>query len=162
MLKQFVSAKLGRCSKCFRASLFGAVLGWLAIVPTFAFIPNPECWIVLIWPVSFTALWVLHMLTFAQRSVVQRAVPNWNRRHALAAFGSALTVAILASLPHSANAAQCSECFRLPPKERRECCNCQYEVCHDNCKEHYPKDMFRCLQHCESRRSSCLPKPPPR
>ena len=65
-----VAAKLGRCGKCMGLSLIGAVLGWGVFSAVVDFWPQcPFLNVVALLPVSFTALWVLHILTYGARFV---------------------------------------------------------------------------------------------
>lgn len=66
-----LSAKVGRCPKCMRASLKGALLGWVAVAVAYLLWPNTRFWyIALLWPLSFSALWLAHIATFGIRIVV--------------------------------------------------------------------------------------------
>lgn len=66
-----VSAKLGRCPRCMGLSLSGAVLGWLVFFGTlYAWPQFPYQTLLALWPTSFTALWLLHILTYGGRNVV--------------------------------------------------------------------------------------------
>ena len=67
-LHLFVSAKLGRCPRCMRWSLHGAAAGWLVAGGVWLVAPS-LWWILLPWPASFTALWLLHLLVFGGRAV---------------------------------------------------------------------------------------------
>jgi hypothetical protein len=140
--KRFISTRLGRCPKCFRASLLGAVIGWAAMPPAYSLLPQPESWIVFLWPLSFTALWVLHMLIFAQRALstgrevtLATAAPELDRRRALAIFGAALLVAVLASMPRRASAGQaCVNGYHVCA-DNRHCCpdGYNYACIYDQC-----------------------------
>lgn len=68
-LRVFISAKLGRCHRCMRWSLRGALLGWIALGIARLIFPA-QSYLVLAWPVSFTALWLLHISVYALRSAV--------------------------------------------------------------------------------------------
>lgn len=111
-LRKLIAAKLGRCPKCFRASLAGAVFGWIAVAILASLPAKPvSYWLIVAFPVSFTALWLLHMFTFAGRvafvnNISLRASPKnaIARRQALAIFVGGLCFAILASVPLRARA----------------------------------------------------------
>jgi len=101
-----VSAKLGRCPKCFRASATGAALGWLLEILVYFVWPSSVLqWIVLAWAVSFTVLWALHMVVFAIRALllhkfeysVDRGI-SLSRRQVIRVFAQGLTLGILASV----------------------------------------------------------------
>ena len=64
-----VSAKLGRCAKCWRSSLRWAVAGWLGTAVVYALGPAMLRPLILLWPLSFTALWIAHAVTFTTRVV---------------------------------------------------------------------------------------------
>ena len=63
-----VSAKVGRCARCMRWSLRGALLGWLAAIVAAVAVPRALP-VVLVWPVVFTILWGGHIIVFAGRTV---------------------------------------------------------------------------------------------
>ncbi len=65
------SNKLGRCSKCIRASVQGAVLGWIAVTAIVVLLPDRfHMWyLVLLWPISFTILWLSHIGAYAARGI---------------------------------------------------------------------------------------------
>ena len=62
------SAKLGRCSRCIQLSMRSAALGWLAVVPAHLLWPNTRFWLLEAWTLSFTSLWLLHIIAFGWRS----------------------------------------------------------------------------------------------
>jgi len=65
-----VSAKLGRCPRCMGLSLGGAVTGWLALASVLHIWPQfPFANLMALWPVSFSALWLLHIFTYGGRVV---------------------------------------------------------------------------------------------
>jgi hypothetical protein len=63
------SAKLGRCARCMRMSLKGALLGWIALTALHFFWPESHFRYLSLWAFSLTSLWLLHVATFAVRSV---------------------------------------------------------------------------------------------
>jgi hypothetical protein len=63
------SAKLGRCPRCMRLSLRGALLGWIALTALHLFWPKSHFWYLGVWALGFTFLWLLHVGAFAVRSV---------------------------------------------------------------------------------------------
>ena len=103
-LYALVSAKLGRCSFCMGLALSGAVAGWAVLAAVMHFWPQfPFTILLVLWPASFTALWVLHVVTFGGRAVVaERQVasipgPAMTRRRMVGVFGSGVALAVLAS-----------------------------------------------------------------
>jgi hypothetical protein len=99
-----VAAKLGRCPKCMGLSLNGAVIGWAVFAGVVHFWPQfPFMNLLVLWPASFTALWVLHLVTFGgrvvvgERQVMSPADHGMTRRRMVAVFGSGVAVAVLAS-----------------------------------------------------------------
>lgn len=69
-LQALISSKLGRCSKCMRLSLAGAMVGWLASTVVHLLWPGTFLWYLsLLSASSFTLLWLLHVVTFAARVV---------------------------------------------------------------------------------------------
>jgi len=117
-----VSSKVGQCGKCLRLSLRGALLGWGVATGAYVLgIAGPLLYLVLVWPASFTALWMLHVSAFAVRTVVltgrmglKRAAdlvnfktaspedrtrePRLSRRLALRVFCEGAGLAVLVSL----------------------------------------------------------------
>src|SRR5260370_17978126 len=76
-----VLAKLGRCPKCMRRLLAGAVTGWLARAIVVGLWPGFQFRNLLaLWPASFTALLLVHIVTFGGRRV------RWLRRLELEAL----------------------------------------------------------------------------
>ena len=66
-----VAVKLGLCPKCIGYSLNGALLGWAASAVIGRLWPeSPVRFVPLVWSVSFTIWWVLHIVTFGVRKVV--------------------------------------------------------------------------------------------
>lgn len=116
-----VLAKLGRCPRCFRLAARGAVLGWSALLLVAALWPG---WVglrpLMLWPLSFSALWLSHLIAFAWRRVSARLdVPRApgtkvdggnrielmvSRRRALGIFAGALLTAFLASVAFAGRA----------------------------------------------------------
>jgi hypothetical protein len=65
-----ISAKLGRCPRCWRLSFRGALIGWIGAGLIHFLIPDARIWyVVLLWPVSFSVLWLAHIATFGLRVV---------------------------------------------------------------------------------------------
>jgi hypothetical protein len=60
--------KLGTCGYCMRMNLRGALVGWAITVAAASFGFN-YWYLILPWPVAFTALWALHVTTYAGRSM---------------------------------------------------------------------------------------------
>lgn len=100
-LSAFISAKLGRCPRCMRASIRGAILGWGAMAGTHRLWPDSLFqWIVLVWPAAFTLLWVAHILTFgvrrmrwirATRAVASKTAPIAHSAHGQAGLASPIS-----------------------------------------------------------------------
>ena len=78
-LRLMFSAKLGRCARCMRWSLQGAVAGWLVLAVVWLAAPA-LAWIVLLWPVGFTALWLSHLYAFGLRGVQHLSAQDDTRR----------------------------------------------------------------------------------
>lgn len=154
-LRRFVSAKIGACPKCFRAALLGAVAGWLALPVAFTTLPSPWRLLVIAWPLAFSVLWLLHIVTFAGRSLsrsARRPQPEGarlDRRRALLAFSSALAVGISASLPATA-ATDCGRCEQYSGKQHDDCCLCRYNNCTDACG-----NDNSCINRCYKIYQSC-------
>ncbi len=64
-----ISAKLGRCAKCWRSSLRLAVAGWLVAAAAYVLGPTILQPVILLWPLAFTALWLAHVVTYTIRVV---------------------------------------------------------------------------------------------
>jgi hypothetical protein len=72
-----ISAKLGRCPRCWRLSLRWAMLGWAAAALVYVVEARTDLWpsvatlwpVILVWPFSLTALWSLHIFTYGVRAV---------------------------------------------------------------------------------------------
>src|SRR5690348_17261496 len=104
-----ISEKLGRCPKCMRLSLVGAITGWLVLVGISQFWAQFRFTSLLtVWPVSFTALWLLHILVYASREAVQvlrversHAAPVigplYSRRRMVGVFAGSTAVVVLAT-----------------------------------------------------------------
>lgn len=83
------SAKLGRCSYCMGMSLTGALVGWAALAAVVLNWPQfPFLNVLAVVPVAFTALWVLHLVTYAGRVV---AAERHTQQEAPHAIGSVMT-----------------------------------------------------------------------
>ncbi len=118
------SAKLGRCSKCMGLSLTGAVVGWLVLAAAVYFWPAfPFAHLLAAWPVSLTALWLLHIVTFAGRSMVREVRerqqcreitpatgPIISRRQMAKVFASGLAFAAVVSVAAAAAEAAGKHC----------------------------------------------------
>ncbi len=106
-VRTLVSAKVGKCAKCMRWSLRGAVLGWVALGLVWLAAPR---WapFVLVWPLSFTTLWIIHIVTFGRR-VVRNVIEKNDKENGPAIPGrrvllrflsaSAVAAAVSAALP---------------------------------------------------------------
>ncbi len=83
------AAKLGRCAKCMGLSLSGAVIGWVVLAGVVRYWPQfPFTNLLALWSASFTALWVLHILTFGGRVV---AAQHRAQEEAVPATGPVMT-----------------------------------------------------------------------
>jgi hypothetical protein len=60
--------KLGTCGYCMRMNLRGALTGWVITVAA-AYFGFRYWYLILPWPVAFTALWALHVTTYAGRTM---------------------------------------------------------------------------------------------
>jgi len=70
-----VQRKLGRCARCMRLSLRGAVAGWAAVVlGHFAPVNTYMADLAVLWACSFTALWLAHAAAFAARTAAMTRV----------------------------------------------------------------------------------------
>ncbi|PWT82040.1 MAG: hypothetical protein C5B58_08875 [Acidobacteria bacterium] len=97
-----ISAKLGRCAFCMGFALGGAVIGWAAFAAVVSFWPGfPFLNLLTLLPISFTAIWLLHIATFGARVVAskRRERPGvvMSRLRVVGVFASGLGLAILAS-----------------------------------------------------------------
>lgn len=125
-IASLVSAKVGRCARCMRWSLRGAILGWCSVgVAQVLHVGTPIEEALLVWPACFSALWMLHITTYGARRAMatgERAEssfvaephvpvggPHVHRRRVLRTFaqGAALAVIASASLPSRARADDC-------------------------------------------------------
>ena len=69
-IREAIFAKLGRCPRCWRLSFRGAVIGWIGAGVIHLFFQDARLWyFILMWPISFSILWLLHIATFASRVV---------------------------------------------------------------------------------------------
>ncbi len=69
-LSSLAGAKLGRCVKCWRRSFKGAICGWLALFIVNLLWPQDSILRMMwIWPLSFSALWLAHLVTFSSRQI---------------------------------------------------------------------------------------------
>jgi hypothetical protein len=111
-LRAHISAKLGRCGRCMRLSLTGALIGWLAFTLASLLWPLPILRaLTVIWAASFSLLWFLHLATFTVRAVTAaRAVVaaaqaidpqtrTYNRRQLMKLGLKGTTFAMLLSFP---------------------------------------------------------------
>jgi hypothetical protein len=83
-IREAISAKLGRCPRCWRLSFRGAVIGWIGAGVIHLLFQDARVWyVVLIWPISFSILWLLHIATFGLRVVAaereKRSLPHLDR-----------------------------------------------------------------------------------
>lgn len=113
-----VSAKLGRCPKCMGLSLSGAIIGWIVLAAVLYFWPQfPFANLLTVWPLSFTALWVLHITIFGGRAVAcarretsgvattePAAISLISRRRMVGVFARSVCLGVLVSAAVSANA----------------------------------------------------------
>jgi hypothetical protein len=114
-----ISAKLGRCAFCMGFALGGAVIGWAAFAAVVSFWPGfPFLNLLALWPISFTAIWLLHIVTFGARVVASERRETSgvvrSRRRVVGVFASGLGLAILASAV-AAPRALASSCCNVTP-----------------------------------------------
>jgi hypothetical protein len=109
-------------------ALGGAVIGWAAFAAVVSFWPAfPFLHLLALWPIGFTALWLLHITTFGARVVaserLEMAGPVMNRRRVVGVFASGLGLAILASAVAAprALAVQCKP-FGAKCSHGADCC----------------------------------------
>jgi hypothetical protein len=66
--------KLGRCARCMRLSLRGAMLSWAGVMAVYWTWPGSQIrYLALLVAAILTAVWLLHILTFAGRRVAAGA-----------------------------------------------------------------------------------------
>src|SRR5262245_60556597 len=97
-----ISAKLGRCAFCMGFALGGAVLGWVTLAAVVSFSPEfPFLTFLALWPIGFTALWLLHLATSGARAVAserrEMPEPDLTRRRMVGVFASGVALATLVS-----------------------------------------------------------------
>lgn len=121
-----VERKLGRCPLCFRLSLVGAILGWVFLVLLGQLDPSRAVLATaLLWPASFTMLWVAHVVVFGARTIrhandhVLGTDPGQalTRRDTVRLFGAAIRYAVLISAAGVLTAA--SDCEPTPTTDDR-------------------------------------------
>lgn len=132
-----VSAKLGRCAKCIGLSLSGAVVGWLAFFGILYLWPQfPFVSVLAVVPAAFTALWVLHLITYGGRAVAaerhtrQETIPAtgpvMSRRRMATVFAASVGFAALVSaiVPLRALGSPSQPCGQKPcnPSSPNPCC----------------------------------------
>jgi len=74
-----LDASFGKCLKCMRRALLGAAVGWFVFGGAWLLWPvNPAVDVVVLLPLGLTALWLLHVGTYAVRrtSIARRAVAD--------------------------------------------------------------------------------------
>ena len=152
-----VSAKLGRCARCIRLSLRGAVLGWGVLGVTHLMLPGSYVeYAILLWPVSFTSLWFLHITAYgARRAVALRegnlastgataaagvgdagGHPPMSRRGFLITFAQGATLAVLASLAFPRRASADCPSGSTPCGNTGYCCDSGWYYCgYDECEQ---------------------------
>ena len=116
-LGNVIKSKLGRCGLCMRWAFTGTVLGWLCFLGCTLIFPSWR-YLVLLIPLAFTLLWLLHILVFAARTTANassapQVVPQFSRSRLLvfaAASGAAIFLSM--ALPELAFAG-CSNCPAL-------------------------------------------------
>lgn len=141
-IRTHVSAKLGRCALCMRWSFRGALCGW-GVVILFRQLA-PEWWqILLLWPLSFTGLWLLHIGIFGGRALWASAETRAREdgaggltRRDMFRFTQAMAAAVLVSviLPKLTWGQSCESGYHLC-SDRAHCCPngmtyaCPYNEC---------------------------------
>lgn len=171
-LRQLLSSKLGRCPRCWRLSLRGALAGWsisaiFLLIAPHAGLGNQIWWmgtLVLAWPVSFSALWVLHAITFGYRvtfcgnaqvsnyrETLLAANPTFSRGNLLRTFGSAVGFVAATSvlLPNRAVAQTPSSCKQGCISDATTCKQGCCSSCAD-CLNACTQALINCLNQCAS------------
>ena len=126
-----ISMKIGRCGRCMRLSLRGAVAGWIVLIAVSHFAPRYGV-LVSPWPISFTALWLLHIGTYGVRAARTRqesaetegGAHGMTRRALFLRFAGAASFAVLvsATLPEISRAqSSCVTGYHLCA-DRQHCC----------------------------------------
>jgi hypothetical protein len=133
-----VFLKLGRCAFCMGFALAGAVIGWAVLGLMVSFWPGfPYLHLIIVWPVAFTALWLLHINTFAARRVVKEhretTGPIMTRRRVAVVFASALGLGVLISATAAPRAMaggfNCTTCCNECQKHGLPCNGCNLHGC---------------------------------
>ncbi len=107
-LYALVSPKLGRCAFCMGVALGGTVIGWAVLAAVASFWPRfPFLHLLALWPIGFTALWLLHIATYGGRHVTKEiresqpasaTGPAMSRRRMVGIFASSVALGIIASV----------------------------------------------------------------
>ena len=71
-LRNLVSAKLGRCPRCIRASIIGTVAGWILVAAANAWANPLALYLVLPIAAAFTLVFVAHVVAIGAREVAAR------------------------------------------------------------------------------------------
>lgn len=124
-----LDAKLGRCPRCFRLALAGALVGWACFALLIQLDPAPGAVVAaLMWAAAFTGLWLTHLGVYARRSLIDatghgpavdgRGRSPLTRRQAVALLARSFRYAILVSASGILIAA--SKCDPDPEPTRRQ------------------------------------------
>ncbi|HUO93387.1 MAG TPA: hypothetical protein VMU22_10720 [Rhizomicrobium sp.] len=116
----FFRTKIGTCPTCMRWSLQGALAGWLVLAAAFVAY-RPLAAVIAIWPLTFTVLWLMHVLTFGGRVVRFRMMKDADvragnarvltrRNMLLFARATAIAVTLSAVVPQRARASDEDGC----------------------------------------------------
>jgi hypothetical protein len=119
---------IGSCSRCMKTAFLAAFISWPPFVGLWLLWPNPtitELFLVL--PVSLTALWVLHFITYAVRLAARhRTTPDVDtaKRRFFSIAGKAILASFFAAtwLPFPAVAQQSSCGSDICPDDSWICC----------------------------------------
>ncbi len=114
------STRFGRCEKCMRQSLTGALAAWGLFGIGLAAWPNGVVHMLSgLLALGLTALWMLHVSTYAFRNFVARmdkSVDRVGRRRTLVALARAAGIGLIASAPAllwpSKGFAYCGQCTK--------------------------------------------------
>src|SRR5258708_5169126 len=143
--------KLGRCPLCMRWALRGAVIGWAAVNVIRKLAPRWS-YLLLPLPLSFTALWCLHIVVFGRRAIQASASREFKEGSVLLTRSSVLRfaraaafgVAVSAMLPSMGRTAECDEGFSKC-NGVDACCpkGYRYYCSHNSCKR---DQTYKCYQ----------------
>jgi hypothetical protein len=123
-----LNRNIGSCPRCMKTAFLAAFISWPPFIALWLLWPSPAiAALFLVLPVSLTALWVLHFITYAVRLTArQRTTPDVDtaRRRFFFITGKAISTAFFAAswLPFSAVAQQSSCGSDICPDDSFICC----------------------------------------